>query len=89
MKECTIQVSDEVLDDLQIQSEAEGFPGPEQYLAARLTEEWCKRKRSEIEALLLESLDEVERGESTPFPPDYFEKLKAELREKHGSVNRS
>jgi hypothetical protein len=80
MSTLTIEISDaDTIQFVQAEAAQGGFADPSGYIQALLTARKLSKQKAEIEAKVLEALDEYERGECTLWQPGDSVKLAEKL----------
>ncbi len=66
------------------QADAEGHPGPSEYILALLNQIQMEKERGELEKSLLEATEAFDRGEGVEATPADWEEIRQTLRNKYG-----
>jgi len=81
MTSLNISLPQTMKDFVEGQVESAGFSTPSEYIRALIRDDQKRRTEEKLEALLLEGLNS---GEPIEITPEYWERKRAQLVERHG-----
>lgn len=81
MASLNISLPQTMKDFVEGQVESAGFSTPSEYIRALIRDDQKRRTEEKLEALLLEGLNS---GEPIEITPEYWERKRAQLVERHG-----
>jgi antitoxin ParD1/3/4 len=80
METVTIPLPDSIREFVQAETLSAGYRSPDEYILDLIRDAQRRKAREKVDQLLIEGL---ESGPPVEWTPELFEKLKAEVRDRH------
>ncbi len=84
MSNVTVRLADELEEFVAVQVATEGFTSASEYLLSLVQRARQAKERAALEAKLLAAHRSLERGEGKLVTPEYWQQVRAEIRERYG-----
>ncbi len=84
MRTLTVPLPDSMSAFVEEQAAARGYRDAGEYVQALIHQAFQAHERAAIDEKLLVAQDELDRGEASEMTPADFERLRADLRRRHG-----